>query len=70
MELLIANLLKFEAEEKGRALLKLRNEINLTIELLNNQLTNDQSKADSLSIYLKLFIFDRSEKFEKFVLIL
>ena len=52
MELLIANLLKFEAEEKGRTLLKLRNEINLTIELLNNQLTDDQSKADSLSIYL------------------
>ena len=59
--LLLGNLIKFlefEGEEKRTTFLVFGNEVDISLELLNNKLTYDETKSNALDINLFSFILD------------
>ena len=56
--------------EKCGALSILAQEVNISIELVDYQLTNNQAQAYAIGINLPLFFFDASKKFKQFILVL
>ena len=59
----------FEVKCEFGAVKILRFELDLSIELLNNHLADDQSQADSFGIKLGFWILNRAKHFEKFGLV-
>jgi hypothetical protein len=54
----LVKLLELEGEEKRTAFLVFRNKVDVSLELLNNKLTNNETKSDSLNIDLFSLILD------------
>ena len=62
-------MLNFESKEKGCSLLIFRVKVNLTLEVANDQLTNDQAQAYPFSIDAAFGVFECSEHLEHFTLV-
>ena len=64
----LVKLLELEGEEKRTAFLVFRNKVDVSLELLNNKLTNNETKSDSLNIDLFSLILDWPKHLKKAVL--
>ena len=54
----LVNLLELEGEEKCTSFLVFGYEVDVTFKLLNDKLTDDETKSNSLDVNLFGFIFD------------
>ena len=57
-------MLDLKSVEKGGPFLMVRNEVDVTVEFLHDEFTDDKSKAYAVGVDLLLFILNWSKKFE------
>lgn len=62
--------LNFKSVEKSRPLFRLGDEVNITVELINNELTDHEPQAYPVCVDFLLFVFEGAKHFKELVLIL